>query len=736
MKIFKTLSLILALTFFVSGHVAAQFSDPSAGIPSTSSDYKIFEDYKIRAITNDQVWLYRVQARFNQLALPEKYRETPDDNEPRKNALNPQFLNEVIQALPKMSAATQQALIPYLMPPASSKPNTKNKSMQAGCPGYAPIPLPFPEGEWIYDDRDPTFRFWYVNYPRFGQDKNEWMISHLLPALNKSKAKYEALLGKQLLSDAGGKTFTDASGVEHTWCDGGNGKYDIYLNRFEDRYYGMTLAYPGVTSQAPTFIIIDPVRLYGLEELTEFTAAHELMHAFQFAHERNLPYQEYTNSDEGMANWAAHSVFPENNSEHGYTLLSHIPDFSLLKSDYDSWIFYLYAVHENDENFIPRMLQEEVSLNPFQALDKLLNGGLKKAFPEFSLKAWNKEEMIGPSLKTWDNFKEVPTNSASKELKLNERGEFMVETEYPLPMGLTRAYEHYVIDPKVKSISLSWGKAGVPEGNFHLRLMKKKNGSWISEDWDPKSRPEKYKFKETICFDDPQTERFDEIFFAFSRSDITPQYGYWDNSKIKLRIGANNVPCYAVEGTGKYSKSTKRGTPGKGDYYEEKYESNFTSRFEAKRDPDGRLTDRWELKTVSAKFNYTTTKEIYDPCGAKLLCMFNKSLFEKIETCTGTKSGTVNIDTKGSSFQVSSVYTNGSSPNMRYYSFNIKAGLPGVEMINVDCPKSPDYINNVQHIDFQSTGLGMPTMKPDGQIHGEWSQPNQGNYVWDFIPVK
>ncbi|MBL7715384.1 MAG: hypothetical protein JNL01_07925 [Bdellovibrionales bacterium] len=778
---------------------------PTQGTNPNSADGKIMKDLEDQKITVDQAWVYRVQARVHPAALPTQYRPTPsvspspaasggvthDDTE-----LSPQLLNAAQAALPSLGLDAQLAIIPYLLPPSNPEsfysgtgkvkppvgvhsqiranpytlyPATGLKFGQTAasvCAGTAPIPEPFPAGAWVFVD-DGDFRFWYKNEQGSllipPSQYYTTLINMLKPALVTAKAHHEALTGQTILNDSGSYTFTAQDGSQHVWCDGGNGKLDIYLAPISDAR-GLTVTYPNGCSKRPSFIILDPHRPYVNQKYAEFAITHELFHVFQFTFERNLSCDDYADTDEGIANWATHHTFPSNDIEHEWELFTHYGRYSLIDAAYDTWVFYLAMEKKFGTAWVRDLYLMEKGLNPIRSMDKIFSGGFKKIWPEFSVTGWN-QEGNPPSFKQWDGFEEHPQDSTASAasgfkiqapVKLDGKGDFEYEKLLEFPMGLTRAYEHFTIDPNVKTLTLSWNRGGAEEEDFHLRVLIKKNGSWSTEDWDPKPGARR-NFQRQFCFDEPGVGPIEEMVMVFSRSDFEAPFGIWDGTgKVRLSAKANNMPCYVVTGKMQSSMRKETGVKGTGNYNLRHIVVNYNLSFKAKRDSDGRLTDQFELLSGLGDYAYQVIEEDIDPCGPAsfgTLCRVIQNVTnamknpifstegagsktntsDKINTCTSDGSGTFTLSQSGSRFSAYAVYSF-LQGNPRTYGAGSSPENPKSYDMVFTCTDTGSNRTDRELIPAIATGSGV--VDPNGYMKGG-TQTSAGNkLVWEFIGTK
>ncbi|MCC7442180.1 MAG: hypothetical protein IT285_11130 [Bdellovibrionales bacterium] len=729
----------------------------SYGTTPGSSDWKILKAVEEGRISRDEAWVLQLEARFNPSVLPGQYE--PEEGHEHSN---PQLLNDVAQALPSLGIEAQRAVVPYLLPPGSpesywhgsragERPRAKGlparagKSLdavelqrEAGCPGDGPIPEPFPDGEWAFVD-DTFFRFWRrKNDPDgFSEDVYQLVMSRLRQALYIARNRYDAIMPSRILDDSGPHVFTDRSGARHVWCDGGNGKLDIYLGRTAGATHAFTVTYPIGCNAQPSFIVASPNRSYTDERFAEFMIAHELFHVYQFATERRLDCAQYTDADEGVANWAAHHAFPDSNVEHEYGLFTRATQsVGLLNRDYDTWPFYLAMVQKHGVSLIGRLYEAEAGQNPYRALNQVLPGGFRQNWPEFTLMAWNQEPRA--YFQEWDQYEEVPTGGPIlTEVKLDGRGEYFFEKEYPLELGLTRAYERFKLEPNVRTLWLRWTRGGVDEEDLHVRAMVKRGGAWETLNWDPTEK-EHHPLERKFCFDEPGKERIQELVLTVSRSDIEAPWGEWtDAAKIRLRAGANNIPCYEVEGTASLARREESGTPGTQPYSLRSYNSSFTARFRAKRDDEGELTSNWEFVSASGNFSFEGLTEEYDPCADEASPGRCRRLAENgillrgaVIKCSARESGSLQVTAQSADLDLS-VYTE-SAEHDRGYSLEMGPSSPVTTPTTFSCSDGETRDEEIHHSALHPTLFGRLPVAADGALRGERTPPVGDQVRWDF----
>ena len=139
--------------------------------------------------------------------------------------------------------------------------------------------------------------------------------------------------------------------------------------------------------------------------MTAATAAHELMHAIQFAYDVvDLSSNSANWLSESTATWAEDFVFPINDTEHEYasTLtkrsavgmsLDTTPANDTSVREYAGYLFHQSAVSDFGTDLIRRTWELNEAEKPLPALDEALGGKLSEVYATFVARLWNADPL-------------------------------------------------------------------------------------------------------------------------------------------------------------------------------------------------------------------------------------------------------------------------------------------------------------------------------------------------------
>lgn len=362
-------------------------------------------------ITPEEAAVYRAFSAFGDERLPAAFRS---DLEFREDHL---ALREAAGLWDRLSDEQRDALAPYFIPPiyagswADPEPEARGVA-PAGIPvaaaGPAAVDPTACESERLRDGlyaSVPTaggaVRVWWRHAgPTAVRDGN---LAATLAAEIESTIwpAFTGLMGRTPLSDA-------AVGCYH----GEDGALDIYLTDVDLAAAALTIAYPGRCTATPAFIVVGAGTL-SAPDFHPWKIAHEIFHAFQYAHGYGGPCAAFSDLDEASAMWAAEHVYPRVQFEWagegsgGYaswfrwnfeSLFSH----ENAPSGYASWPLLASITHRHGVAQIPALYAaaEQVS-SGIDALEVVTPGGLDGYWPQFVRDLWDDIDEFDV-WRTWD----------------------------------------------------------------------------------------------------------------------------------------------------------------------------------------------------------------------------------------------------------------------------------------------------------------------------------------------
>ena len=475
-------------------------------------------------ITPQQGLVYRVFAAFGDRRLPAAY--AGDDAESEDN-----IMREVVTEWPRLSRGQQRQLRPFFIPPAAkgSWASGAASAAQSGAPGAQPVcdSNQLADRNWrSLAQAGGHVRVWWLK----GEDDRVGPKARSLVAEieNHMWPRLVAVFGREPLPDGKQKCF-----------HGIDSKVDIYMLRLP-RGRALTLAYPPRCAGTPAYVVFDAT--YGAPD--NWAVAHELTHTFQYAYSYHGSCSSYNNWDEAVANWGASYLYPRDDSEHAYPWLLRDPQRSLADSSYEGWAFPYAMQQLHGTGTIRSIYDQTEHLDVLQAIDAGVPGGMKKAWPEFALAAWN-QDPVSPTFEEWDKFGQLPEVSGkpipAEQLDPGPAGQAVVD----VPLGLkplTRVYRRFKLGPGITQITVE--KPSFPDLTVQA-LVHTRDGTWKTEDW--------FQRQPVWCPVDAK-DRPDEIILILSNNSLTqPSY-----DKVPLRLIASNIGCsrYSGEASGTSTYTT------------------------------------------------------------------------------------------------------------------------------------------------------------------------------------
>lgn len=339
---------------------------------------------------------------------------------------------------------------------------------------------------------------WRTNRPEDGKDAKA-MAADLTTAY----AKYKALLGREPLSDATVDCY-----------HGPDGALDVYIDRVTSK---SALTVPSIQATGmqadcegyPGFIVTNPT---DATLSMRFILAHELFHAFQMSYSYESGCADYAWFDEGSANWAAHSVFPTDDSEHLWDTSLLAPN-SDIADEYYSWVFNLWMEQTRGAASIRRTLERfESQPSAIKAVDGAI-GTWRKSYLDFAKHGWNQAPF--PSFQQWDRLATKPRDVPESNLFLAGQKTRTAYAEFSLGQR-ARTYKRFPLtDDKIRELTFKNTLADQPDARIGAILTLAGGGQrW--EDWSEK---ESVRF----CRDEPD-QNVTEIVLVYANAKLTPKF--------------------------------------------------------------------------------------------------------------------------------------------------------------------------------------------------------------------
>ncbi len=450
---------------------------PSPPPPSASgpTSFDLIDDALSAGTLDAETALtYRVFATFNDARLPAQYRGDGS------SLTEGQDLNDVFEALPNLSPATQAKLEPFLIPPIyksswlSAPASIRSSSLSIRCRDEL-------RDDWYSMARpNGKFRVWYT-----GDQTSDAHAKLALDALEDEI--YPALVGRLQLKAPSSDVAND--------CNGTDEKLDVYLVpnfgvEGTNAANGLTTAKCAVSS---SYILVK--NELDAEHLKS-TLAHEFMHAIQFEYPSIKCGADYGWLKEATATWAKDYVYPKNNLEHPYApSFMDSPEKALNDPDaksqknlrqYGAYVFFLFITKSLGDDRIKAIFEGSTSTTSLEAVNNNISGGFKDQWWKFAKTLWNQApiDTKPESFKQWDGLTQKPDQrDLDGDLKGAPEATETLETE---ALSVSSRYYHFNFsDVNTRSLLFYNGffdqvKAG--KAIKVLALWKDATGTWQEED--------------------------------------------------------------------------------------------------------------------------------------------------------------------------------------------------------------------------------------------------------------
>ena len=573
--------------------------------PAQTTGQALREAVAAGTLTEDEALVYRVFALFRDSRLPGEFWSTEAEDRHGDH----QILFEVAQRFDSLPEALQEAVGPYLVPPAyapasgSSSPSPKwsgDRVLARERPSFCSGVI---DSGWL---SEPTehFRVWYL--PQFPNDtfEAEWART----VGGHAEAAYQTLVTEQ-----GFRPPVPDSGL----CNGGDEKLDIYLATQSLGAYGLTTptGNPAEDGTSSAYIHISPT--VPVNEIRG-TVAHEFMHVLQAAYQ-NLYTPSYQWTRDATATWAESVMDPGSSSylDYGRSFLKRVhqplffpnhycdsaeagpecaEDPSASQKIYGSYLFFQFLEHRVGVGTVKSFFEAaEFDRESLNELSFVLagQGGLTGIWGEFVRTLWNQDPIpAASSFRGWDGqaanlasrtgSDEVQTLTPAQSAASVPRVPSILAIDgsrlrnQPLN-ELSATYDHYRFGPGVRSVTfyngfaLKMGKTpfGVISGSGktldageqfmiydttaeevkgrEVWALKKIDGVWSAEDWS------------TLAFGvqclDKASERLEELVLIFSNGNFTTARGSdfeanaaGPRGSERAAVVASSVPCWKYKG--------------------------------------------------------------------------------------------------------------------------------------------------------------------------------------------
>ena len=484
-------ALVPAATAAGARHVVACVDDPSklrerdernnckaAGVTIGAADAArtsralIDADRAANRIDAARALQYRVFAAMRDPRLPKRYAGPPTAEE------DDGVMREVASAWPTLPPSVRKALARNLVPPPlrdapAKKARAKASQDDPDASMCAREPQRTVQWKTLPAAGGKVLLNWDPDHPEHGKN-----AADIAAAVTAAYGHFKQVMGREPLGDG-----------DSTCYHGVDGALDIYIDPRLSGADGYTIPVELRRNHKPdcegmaSFIIARP---NSKSFTTRFVFAHELFHAFQNA----FPYRDgcepYSWFDEASANWAAHAVFPDDDSEHFFRFLLESPGTKPDWRDYHTWPLVLWMEKRFGDASIRKTYENFARMDSVGAVDAAI-GGLRKHYLDFAEQAWNQDPL--PTFKQWDRYDAFPDERGKPydPAHLFLLGAPTRKAFAPVDIGeRARAYLPYVVtDEDVREIAYRNPLAGDPDFRVGA-ILTLADGTTRVEDWSGK----------------------------------------------------------------------------------------------------------------------------------------------------------------------------------------------------------------------------------------------------------
>jgi hypothetical protein len=424
-----------------------------------------------RRINAEKALTYKLFAGFGDKRLPKAYDFKGDAPGGDLTAVT----DQAVQDFDTLSPATQDAILPFLIPPAyegsyaARRPGTRPSARATldSCSVRSPQWTPVAVGVGAGTGAGGAVIWWNSARPGDEAAANRLageLASQIWPRLT-------ALMGTAPISDAG-----------HS-CSGIDGRLDIYLDPIPDPE---TSQFNSSCAPSASDIIFPANGSRG-------ALAHEFMHVLQKTFSRLAPCQQFAYMDDATATWAEDYVYKGDHSEHHYPQMLQYPDIRFNfppTAGYPAWVLFYSASKHLSPDVVPAFHTAAQNEPPLEALDSAMT--LSDAWPQFARDGWNRS--LPPALtesffsSSWDSFGVKPDTQKKPYALTGHRKTFPLPIEL---LGMGRQYQWIDLsDGHAKLVTFIDPAPTEVDPNLHTYAFYKADGKWKGEDWTGRDQVE------------------------------------------------------------------------------------------------------------------------------------------------------------------------------------------------------------------------------------------------------
>ena len=549
---------------------AGQVPAPQAAAPGPTSFELIEQALAAKAIDEETAHKYRVFAGFGDTRLPAQYRSSEQD---------PKLLEAIGEAgrlLNAFSAQTRAELAPFFKRPdepgswitlntlpeqqASVAPSPRFLLAGVNLPEsrITPASLSLQQSPAVAPSAPPDIA--WQTFSDVGGRVKVWAQDRYTGDADKARAlanELSSLIWNKLNGLMGPEPASDGALANN----GGDNALDFYLihTPAPTEWIGLAVssdpAHPCMDSR---YLLVDsqrPLRGNKTNPGVFEIAAHELMHAFEFAYptkmNRGCPVPWIW---EASATWAQNFVYPDTNSEQHY-----VPKYMLLSIEeaidnstgYGAYLLPYYREKTGGgTGFMPQMWDNFGRMSDLEGVNAVLAGGFKKTWPQYLLKLWNKPPVDGPDgYRQWDTLTDgafprggvlevtTPQGSVTETMGFPPGRDPLRIPGLPPLAGM---YRHFKFDNTVRSLLFRNTVADLGFEPASVWGIEKIRGTWK----DPADGDWTKEFQKAWCRDE-EDQDLEELVIVFGNSDWEARRYLNPDSPPTLKAYATGCTAWA-----------------------------------------------------------------------------------------------------------------------------------------------------------------------------------------------
>jgi Bacterial Ig-like domain (group 2) len=712
----------------------------TSSVPAQSSFEMIDAALASGAIDAETALSYKVFATFGDSRLPAAYQGNDAD------IVDTNALDQVMDNWPTLSDAAKQTLAPFLIPPAyaDSWANlaTAKATREAHTKPATATSRPKAQGNLVKAQDvlfcqlsiDPN---WIARPATTGGRVKVWYDSRFPDGLRQADFilnEVESIIWPKLVDSVG--MLAPLSDAAQTGCNGGDGRLDIFIVSMTvsgqtGTDLGETFPVQWARNHTPAYILLSRALV---DDNLKATAAHEFMHASQWAYPLAASVSSYAWLKEATAQSAIDVVYPSVQLEQRKAPpYMDTPDRSLddtTISDnrtYGSYLFFQFLNRTLGPNTLASIWNAATAQSD-QALaaDQGIPGGFKEQWPKFAKLLWNQDPVNTNSFDGWDALTLTPAlrGGGVLPIRLNGAPGATQLLEGNIKHLASHYYQFRIADPNIRSFSFfNHIQAFAPAANPPVAtqaFITLEGGIPQYEHWSDETI-DKDGVK-AYCLD-LKAERVTDLVIVMSNRD--PQQDITSiPAQLQPRVSVSNVGCWRYKGSASVSASGS--TPSWKQFTSSGDGSVTLERYRPSQMPNGAPGKETFAVLQGAITGRIDATDLAD-------CHLTESSNDNMTP--GIASGSMDVEL-GLDIGIGVVSRNVSGSGSAAGQTHIVLACPGVDPVVTDAQNAWDWFELPTPAEMQVE------VKPDGTIQGSLTRAlsngatGSETLIWNFTPQR